>query len=405
MSNDKRQIQERLRKWAEETVKVYNPIANSLGYYTQSVLDRETLDPDLIILGINPGAAGGSVMTGEELLQGNPCFKGKKDNEIMDIYFNNPDAQKRRRGWNLMVKVRKMLEYADKHTLDDLDKFVLSNMVFFGTAKQGQIPKVINQDVCAMQTLELIDILKPKVVLLLGDQSRNLFKKNANITQMDELIPDYHDFYCFHKGYHVISIYHTAYYAFYTDERMKVIGYMLRYALDNPSKRIEKKQLELYISKINSNYSLAAKQTSEGDFLECNNNTIKDRAQQLKAMIKSNGSKQWIYKDILVHEYFTDVSEITGKYIKSNRMIAIDLKPECDNYKILLFTRSYDEEGARKIAEGIGQEFNSIPSNNGPRHLYKLIPMNTPDEEIASIMQELLAKVKAFRDKEYPLNR
>ena len=132
---------------------------------------------------------------------------------------------------------------------------------------------------------------------------------------MDELIPDYHDFYCFHKGYHVISIYHTAYYAFYTDERMKVIGYMLRYALDNPSKRIEKKQLELYISIINSNYSLAAKQTSEGDFLECNNNTIKDRAQQLKAMIKSNGSKQWIYKDILVHEYFTDVSEITGKYI------------------------------------------------------------------------------------------
>ena len=53
MSNDKRKIQERLRKWAEETVKVYNPIANSLGYYTQSVLDRETLDPDLIILGIS----------------------------------------------------------------------------------------------------------------------------------------------------------------------------------------------------------------------------------------------------------------------------------------------------------------------------------------------------------------
>ena len=77
MSNDKRQIQERLRKWAEETVKVYNPIANSLGYYTQSVLDRKSLNPDLLILGINPGAAGGSIMTGEELLQGNPCFKGK----------------------------------------------------------------------------------------------------------------------------------------------------------------------------------------------------------------------------------------------------------------------------------------------------------------------------------------
>ena len=384
MSNEKNQIQERLRKWAKDTVKVYNPIANSLGYYTQSVLDRETLDPDIIILGINPGAAGGGIMTGEELLQGNPCFKGKKDNEIMDIYFNNPDAQKRRRGWDLMVKVRKMLEFADKHTLDDLDKFVLSNMVFFGTEHQGDIPKVINQDVCAMQTLRLIDILKPKVVLLLGDQSRNLFKNNAKITQMDELIPDYHDFYCFHKGYHVISIYHTAYYAFYTDERMKVIG-------------------ELYIS--NSNYSFAAKQTSEEVFLECNNNTLKDRAQQLKAIINSNGSNQWIYKDILVHEYYTDVSEKTGKYIKSDRMIAIDLKPEGDSYNILLFTRLYDEEGAKKIAEGIGQEFNSIPSNNGPRHLYKTIPMNTPNEEITSIMQELLVKIKAYRDKEYPLKK
>ena len=84
-------------------------------------------------------------------------------------------------------------------------------------------------------------------------------------------------------------------------------------------------------------------------------------------------------------------------------MIAIDLKPEGDSYKILLFTRLYNEEGARKIAEGIGQEFNSIPSNNGPRHLYKTIPINSPNEEIASVMQELLAKVKFYRDINFPL--
>lgn len=395
-------IKEQLEKWAKETVDVYNPIANGLGYYTQSVLNRKSLDPDLLILGINPGAAGGGIMDGDELLQGNPCFKGKSDKEIMYDFFERPDPQKRKKGWDLMVKIRKMLEFAGKHTLDDLDNFVLSNMVFFGTAEQGQIPIVINQDVCARQTLKLIDILKPKVVLLLGDQSRDLFKKNANNVNMEELVPNYHDFYCFHKGYHVIAIYHTAYYAFYTDERMKVIGNILGYALDNPSKRIDKKQLELFISKKNSNY-LTAKQASEGVFGECNNNTIKDRAQQLKTMIKANGSKQWIYKDILVHEYFTDVSEKTGKYINSNRMIAIDLKPEGDNYNILLFTRQYDEEGARKIAEGIGEEYNSYTSNNGPRHLYKTIPIGTSNEVIATIMEELLAKVKAYRDINFPL--
>ena len=84
-------------------------------------------------------------------------------------------------------------------------------------------------------------------------------------------------------------------------------------------------------------------------------------------------------------------------------MIAIDLMPEGDSYNILLFTRLYDEEGAKKIAEGIGEKFKCYDANNGVRHLYKTIPMNTPNEEIASTMQELLTKVKAYRDKEYPL--
>lgn len=402
MSNEKNQTQEKLRKWAEETVKVYNPIAESLGYYTQSALNRETLDPDMLILGINPGEAGGGIMNGEELLQGNPCFKGKKDNEVIDIFFNNPDAQKRKRGWDLMVKVQKMLEFAGKHTLEDLDKFVLSNMVFFGTKKQGQIPIVINQDVCARQTLKLIDILKPKVVLLLGDQTRDLFKKVAKGAEMNELIQDKHVFYSFYKNRHVIALYHTAYYAYYTDERMKVIGKIIGYVLDNPSKRIDKKQLELYLSQKEGNNYLEVKQTTEGKSLESINTEFKDRTQLLKSMIKSNGSRQWIYKDTLVHEYFTEISEETGKYIKSNRMLAIDLKPEGDSYNILLFTRQYDEDGAKKIAEGIGQEFKCINANNGVRHLYKAIPMKTSNEEIANIMKELLAKVKAYRDKNYP---
>ena len=95
MSNDKNQIQEKLASWAKETVNVYNPIVDTLnkesrGYYTQSVLNRDTLDPDLLIIGINPGAAGGGIMNGDELLQGNPCFKGKSDKEIMCYFFERP---------------------------------------------------------------------------------------------------------------------------------------------------------------------------------------------------------------------------------------------------------------------------------------------------------------------------
>ena len=243
-------IQNELREWAEETVNVYNPMAQTagLGYYTQSVLNRETLDPDLLILGINPGAAGGCLMTGKELLLGNPCFKGKNDKEIIDIFYNNYDPQKRKKGWDIMVKTRNMLELAGKQILNDLDKFVLSNMVFFGTAKQGQIPKAINKNDCAKQTLKLIEILKPKVIVLLGKECRNLFNTVAG-TNMVAITPDNAVFYCFYNNCHVISTYHTAYYRYYTYENMEKVGKIIGCALDNSSEIIDKKLLESYLFK------------------------------------------------------------------------------------------------------------------------------------------------------------
>jgi uracil-DNA glycosylase len=123
-------------------------------------------------------------------------------------------------------------------------------MVFIGTANQEQILLNNEQQIeCAKQTLDLIDILNPKVVLLLGDKTKDLFKKVAKISHMEELIPNYHDFYCFYNNIHVISIYHTAYYGFYTNDRMNVIGKILGYALDNPSESINHKLLESYLSR------------------------------------------------------------------------------------------------------------------------------------------------------------
>ena len=51
---------------------------------------------------------------------------------------------------------------------------------------------------------------------------------------------------------------------------------------------------------------------------------------KLKEMIDANYSYQWIYNlDTLVHEYYTDYNNKTGKFYKSKRNIAIDL---CPNY-------------------------------------------------------------------------
>ena len=86
---------------------------------------------------------------------------------------------------------------------------------------------------------------------MLGDQTRDLFKKVAKGAEMDELIHNKHVFYSFYKNRHVIAIYHTAYYAFYNNknDNMKVIGNILGYALDNPSKRIEKQNLDCFFNR------------------------------------------------------------------------------------------------------------------------------------------------------------
>jgi hypothetical protein len=90
---------------------------------------------------------------------------------------------------------------------------------------------------------------------------------------MEELIPNYHDFYCFYNNSHVISIYHTAYYQFFTNENMKVIGNILGYALDNPSECINQKLLESYLSKKINDFNDRKKQIKPDNIL---NSKIED---------------------------------------------------------------------------------------------------------------------------------
>jgi hypothetical protein len=378
-------IQKELMDWADKTVNVYNPLAQTkkLGYYTQSVLNRETLDPDLLILGINPGAAGGGIMSGEELLQGNPCFKGKGDEEIKKIYFNDYDSQKRKRGWDIVVKIRKMLELAGKQILNDLDKFVLSNMVFLGTSKQGQIPLSFNEQMeCATQTIKLIDILKPKVVLLLGDQTRDLFMKVANISRMEELIPNYHGFYCFFKNVHVISIYHTAYYSYYNFDNMAIIGNILGYALDNSKDIIDKNILE--------------KDLYERTII---------RSIKIKNLLNRKDAIPLIDKNkALSYDLWQTIKN--GNYVKSKDNIVIALTPEEDKkqYTLLVYTRQNNEEKNIKLINGIwpNEEFNPWECDKS-RHVHEIISFDVSNEEIKNKMEKVLDEVKAYRDKEYPL--
>lgn len=127
----------------------------------------------------------------------------------------------------------------------------------------------------------------------------------------------------------------------------------------------------------------------------------KERCLLLKAMIHPNGSKQWIYNENdLVHEFYTDISNKTGNYIQSKRRIVIDLYPQDGDYYIVVFTREYDRNQSEKLAKAIWGDYKESP-HNPARHLYRRIPMSESNEEIATIMENLLIKVREYRDKTY----
>lgn len=248
----KTEQQLKLKEWSKETVDFYLDEIKKVGekdatsFYNQSDLSRVRVC-ELMILGINPGMGCQYSDWGERgnvnsdyLYYGNPCFKGKSNEVVISELYEKYDPDKNIRGWDLIKKMHRILEKSEKgEILKHLDRFVLSNMIFFGTTEEKYIPKGIDKEKCAEQTLNLIEILKPKVIVLLGKECRNLFKKVAGI-QMEAITPDNAVFYCFYNNCHVISMYHTAYYGYFTNEKMTIIGNIIGKALDNPSKKIDK---------------------------------------------------------------------------------------------------------------------------------------------------------------------
>ena len=153
---EKEEQQRKLKEWSAETVKFYLDQVEQVNrdgkndapsFYNQSDLSR--VDKcELMIIGINPGC--GSLfsewkykdkITSDFLYKGNPCFEGKSDQEIINILSKNKDEDKKRRGWDLWHKIHSMLVFSEKGDLmKNPDKFVMTNMVFFGTAEEKQIP-------------------------------------------------------------------------------------------------------------------------------------------------------------------------------------------------------------------------------------------------------------------------
>ena len=391
-------IHEKLIDWAEETVNVYNPIAKTLkmGYYTQTPLSLVSQSPDLLIFGINPGAEGGKDnMTGEELLKGNPCFDGLDKKGIVKAMCEDRDDNKKRNGWALWHRLNNMLKNSSNHKelLQDFNRFVLSNMIFFGTAKENQIPK-IDKDKCAERTLKLIDNLEPKVVILLGKQCRDLFNRITKKEKLEVLVQNsiYH---CMYGKSHILAIKHTAYY--YSNEEMTVVGKTIGYILDHHDGIINKETISAsYIKEDIARFEERLKMIPSKRKVKTDDDPIVKRAKELKQRINRNGTNQWVDKGgTLIHEYFCKGKR--KNYIKENGTISVRLSIDNENKKFIISTLS-DGNHPKVFRNLICDYCESKGWIKSDRDFSFSKDITNNDDLIVDFMTSLLEKMKTYRE-------
>lgn len=202
-------LQKEIKKWAEEVIKIYEPIAskkeNNISYYTQSDLTKITQSPDILILGINPGSEGAyDKIDAETFMRGN-------------TYFSERDK------WHLWRQLKKILAFGNlSYLIEDETRFVFTNVYHFGTLKAVHLSSELkNNENIVNLTISLIkDVLKPKRVLCLGKHDcfdklhikcQDLIAGELTYGKLNE-IPVY-------------GIPHTS--SFYTNEESEMIGKVL----------------------------------------------------------------------------------------------------------------------------------------------------------------------------------
>ena len=172
-------IQEELRKWAEKYVPIFNELSaqTETCYYTQSPIGEIDSEVELMIIGINPKgpkSTGAVNKTTEEYLKGNPYWNSRF---LPNNKYNSKD-------WGKFVGgARFFMGYDDSfypESIDNDKKTVWTNISPFQSENGfSDLPKEVIQD-SLNSLMDLITILNPKRIVLLGTNAFNVFAKYAN---------------------------------------------------------------------------------------------------------------------------------------------------------------------------------------------------------------------------------
>lgn len=280
-------LQQKLLAWAEQVVNEYNPIAQSekVNYYTQSDLTQIKESPNLLLLGINPGSAGGNgkQLSAEEFLKGNPQYPQKGS-------------------WVMWQRLCRLFSQGGmQEVLQNDESLVWSNVFHLNSKKESGLTSPMKAPKVVELTRELIRVLHPQRVLCLGGANclYQLFPKHE--ATLEELIPSTL-WYTKLGSTPIYGIPHTS--SCYTNEQTELLGKALAFLFDAPEAERTAEMIAVTFSQELQAYRERLKGSGEKVFLQEVGRIVKDSTN-----LESSDSKNLIYLNEYVQALVADTSD------------------------------------------------------------------------------------------------
>lgn len=222
-------IKEEISAWGKRAFNCYVGIAdgnkneNGSAFYTQSPLDIIEENLYLVVMGINPGSTGPFA---EQIVNQN--WKGIGFPSVEGFLKGNIfwEDTKKMYYWQ---RIRTIFEKGGMvYLLNDDKKFVCTNITPFGTRKEKDLNRNVVEKTAHL-SVELLDILKPKVVLCLGVMTFGELCRLASATGRVSVFGNVLSI-ARHNGMVVMGIHHPS--AAYSNEQMCLVGQCLRLIFD-----------------------------------------------------------------------------------------------------------------------------------------------------------------------------
>ena len=170
-------LRDQIRDWAEKTFAFYieEDKKQNKGFYTQSPLNNITSNPEIIVMGINPGSDG--------------AFN--KDFSVEEFLKGNIEWDKHR-NWKYTQRIEyflmKWLEDRAEEIFSDDNQIIYINASCFQTSKASALGYDLLQK-SLPHTIKLIELLKPKLLLCFSAKKFFCIEKSIErINLTDDII-------------------------------------------------------------------------------------------------------------------------------------------------------------------------------------------------------------------------